>query len=382
MKKVFFYIISILDYIISKNNNKIVYTSFPDFSDNSFAMFVYMSNNHPEYQTVWLVDKIEKVDLYKKMTLNYTKNDMYKIIEKNSLIGIYHYLTSKYVFFSHGLYTGVSIPKNHIVVNLWHGMPLKSIAYLDSEFKGIVQKAKYIISTSSAYQEILAKAFRVNKNSVLVTGQPRNDLLITNTGGILHKFGIKDNYKNIFMWMPTYRRSIFGDIRVDGNETESLPIMSIKDLDDLNLELKEANYFMFIKLHPMDVLTLKKFNAYTNISIIKNDDFEEKGIQLYTLLGSIDVLLTDYSSVYIDFLLTGKPIAFVMEDMEMFANSRGFVFDNPIDYMPGELITNKEDFFKFLKRPNNHSQYNSVTRKLNSVLENSSENIFIKVIDK
>lgn len=382
MKKVFFYIISILDYIIFKNDKKVVYTSFPDFSDNSFAMFIYMSNNHPEYQSIWLADKMEKIDLYKKMTLNYTNNDTYKIVKKNSLIGIYYYLTSKYVFFSHGLYTGVTIPKSHIVVNLWHGMPLKSIAYLDSQFKGIVQKAKYIISTSSRYQEILAKAFRVNKNSVLVTGQPRNDLLTTSTNDTLQKFGIKGNYKNVFMWMPTYRRSIFGDIRVDGNETESLPIMSIKDLDDLNLELKEANSFMFIKLHPMDILTLKKFNTYTNISIIKNDDLEEKGVQLYTLLGSIDVLLTDYSSVYIDFLLTGKPIAFVMEDMEMFANSRGFVFDNPINYMPGELITNKESFLKFLRKPNNHDQYNSVTLKLNSVLENSSENIFTKVINK
>jgi len=382
MKKILFYIISLLDYVFQKNNKKVVYTSFPDFSDNSFAMFIYISNNYQEYQSIWLIDKMEKVDLYKKMTLNYTKNDKYKIVKKNSLIGIYYYLTSKYVFFSHGLYTGVSIPKNHFVINLWHGMPLKSIAYLDVEFKGIIQKAKYIISTSPMYQEILANAFKINKSNVLVTGQPRNDLLLTDSSNISYKFVVKDSYKNIFMWMPTYRRSILGDIRVDGNETDSLPIISIKDLDELNLVLKEINSFMIIKLHPMDILTLKKFDIYTNISIIKNNDLEIKGMQLYTLLADIDVLLTDYSSVYIDFLLTGKPIAFIVEDMEAYFNSRGFVFNRPVDYMPGAIITNKESFFEFLKTPYIHSNYKKIALKFNSVIENSSENIFRKVINK
>ena len=380
MKKIFFYIISILDHLFLKNGKKIVYTSFPDFTDNSFAMFIYMSNLHPEYHSIWLIDDLKKIDLYKKMTFNYTKNESYTIAKKNSLTGLYSYLTSKYVFFSHGLYTGVKIPNNHVVTNLWHGMPLKSIGYIDKAYKGTVQKSQYNIATSNFYQSIIAKAFDANIDKVLITGQPRNDFLTQTKSNILQEFGITDNYTNIFMWMPTYRTSIIGDIRIDGADKDSLPLMSIKDIDDINSELKALNSFMFIKLHPMDILTRKKFKSYTNISILTNDDFERKGIQLYTLLGNIDVLLTDYSSVYIDYLLKNKPIAFVMEDIEAFSNSRGFVFDTPLNYMPGQLITTKENFVKFLKNPIIKQVDEQLKLKFNSVDQKPCETIFSKII--
>ena len=79
--------------------------------------------------------------------------------------------------------------------------------------------------------------------------------------------------------------------------------------------------------------------------VIKNEELSDRRIQLNQLLGGCDLLLTDYSSVFIDFLITGKPIAFICDDMEAFADSRGFCFENPREYMPGELIT---DFEKLL----------------------------------
>ncbi len=382
MKKFITFLISVLDRIFPKKNKQIVYTSFPDFSDNSFAMFIYMANNHKEYKNIWIVNATEKTSLYKNITSNYTNNNEYIIVDKNSIISLYYYLTSKFVFFTHGLYTGVKVPNSHIVVNLWHGMPLKTIGYLDSSNVNGIQNANYAIATSPIYQTLISKSFNLDINNVLISGQPRNDFLLSKDKGILEKFGVTSTIKKIFVWMPTYRKSIIGDIRVDGDDTGLLPILSIEDLGEVNDVLKRTNSFMFIKLHPMDALILTEFKKYSHLSIVKNSDFEKVGIQLYSLLANADFLLTDYSSVYVDFLLTGMPIAFVMEDMNSFTQSRGFVFKNPIQYMPGDFISDKNQFLEFLTSPIKHKHYDTVSNQLNTVVEKFSKNIYTNLIEK
>ncbi len=373
--------VSLIDKYTKKDARKMVFHSFPDFSDNSFALFIYVMQNFPDAKCIWLVERIDKKNVYKKMIRNYlleNKNG-YEIVKKTSLRGIWHYITSKYVFFTHGLYAGVDIPKNHIVVNLWHGMPLKKIGFLDHNFKGTMQKFTYTIATSPLYQEVLSKAFQIPKEKVFITGQPRNDLLLNSDKKILKKFNIDPcPNRKIFMWMPTYRKSIMKDRRTDGKESDGFPILSLNDLEEVNSALKKIGSYMIIKLHPMDSLTLKNFRQYTNIQIIKNEDLEKKGVQLYSLLGATDALVTDYSSVFIDYLLTSKPIAFTVKDMEEFSKSRGFIFEDPLDFMPGYLISQKKDFISFLKNPSKHSNYHRLSKRFNS-----SESGFCKsVIDK
>ena len=75
---------------------------------------------------------------------------------------------------------------------------------------------------------------------------------------------------------------------------------------------------------------------------------EKFNIQLYSLLGSVDILLTDFSSIYIDYLLLNRPIGFVAADFYEYSNSRGFVFDNPNDYMPGAKISSLKELKTFL----------------------------------
>ena len=54
-------------------------------------------------------------------------------------------------------------------INLWHGMPLKNIGYLDTN--KIIPKSNYLISTSLVFQEIMRKAFKIEAENVLITGQ-------------------------------------------------------------------------------------------------------------------------------------------------------------------------------------------------------------------
>jgi CDP-glycerol glycerophosphotransferase (TagB/SpsB family) len=293
-------------------------------------------------------------------------------------------LRSKYVFFTHGLFGGSRISKQHCVVNLWHGMPLKKIGLLGNT--EVVQNSKYAIATSIFYQEIMASALGVEKQNVLIVGQPRNDLMFKNNN-CLEKLGLLNNKGDkIILWTPTFRQSVIGDIRVDGLSTNDFPVIKSSELVKLNEFLSSIKSFMIIKLHPMDILNNNVFNNYSNIRIIKKDELEFYNCQLYSLLGKIDILLTDFSSIYIDYLLLNRPIGFVVDDLSEYSNSRGFIFDHPEKYMPGKKISTLDELKDFLyssivlKEKFFLNEHNQVNMKFNKVFSSYS-NELLKAIN-
>lgn len=372
-------VISKLDKIVRKNNNFVVYNSFPDLSDNSFALFLHIIKNYPTKLNIWLVK--DKINIkHHEMIKLYTQESNYKLIKRDSFLGIYYYLRAKYVFFTHGIYSGAQISSSHCIVNLWHGMPLKTIALLgSSEF---IQKSTYAICTSNFYKDIMSRAFGLEKKQVLITGQPRNDLMKENIN-CFDKLNI-DNNKKCILWTPTYRKSNIGDIRTDGVDENYLPVIKNDDFIKLNTFLEKINYQLIIKLHPMDNLNTKEFNQYSNILILNKNDFEDSKIQLYSLLGQVNILLTDFSSIYIDYLLTGNPIAFLNNDIDEYSNTRGFIFPNPLDYMPGPQISNYKDLIIYLESIINNDdiyieQRKQINYELNIITNSYSEELLKKI---
>ena len=255
---------------------------------------------------------------------------------------MFTYIQSKYIFFTHGFYTGMSLPKNQIRINLWHGMPLKAIGHLNAHGDdNTIAQSSFVLATSPMYQKIMSKVFALPLEKVLLIGQPRCDLLIQKSY-CLKKLGIaKESYQKIIFWAPTYRHSIDSKIN-NGLFNSYLPILKENELKQLNTYLNSIDTFMLVKLHPMDILNSYDFELFTNIRIIKDRVLLEKSCQLYSLLSEVDILLTDYSSIYIDFLLLNRPIVFTIDDFEEYKKTRDFVFQKPEQYMPGHLVFNIE----------------------------------------
>ena len=76
----------------------------------------------------------------------------------------------------------------------------------------------------------------------------------------------------------------------------------------------------------------------------------EKNVLNYELMRSVDALLTDYSSVYYDFLLCDKPIGLCWEDFDEFNENEGFVFDVNEILSGGEKIYTVDDMRGFIDR--------------------------------
>ena len=79
-----------------------------------------------------------------------------------------------------------------------------------------------------------------------------------------------------------------------------------------------------------------------------------------------DALITDYSSVFYDYLLLDRPIAFTINDLNEYADTRGFVFENPLQFMPGEKISTKHEFIRFLENVyQGDDRYQSKRKEIN-----------------
>lgn len=238
-------------------------------------------------------------------------------------------------------------------------MPFKRIGRLLEEVhtNGKRDEADITISTSPEFSKIMAEAFGIDQSSVLMTGQPCNDSLFYEHNS-LKKLNIdKKKYKKVVMWMPTYRKSVVGDIRIDGNaDSFGVSIILAEHRNDLESHLSSLDILLLIKPHPMDVLCQQEFSQTGHIKIINNQDLEANDIVLYELLAETDVLLTDYSSVFIDYMVTGKPMAFICDDLEEYSNSRGFCFNPPRDYMPGEILSNYEQLISYLSEIEKYSK--------------------------
>lgn len=384
MNKITYFIcklIGAVDFFIPKKFNLVVYNSYPDVSDNALAVFLYIIENYEDKQNIWLV-KDKNFDRLINIIETYTQSKRYKIVTRDSFLGIWFYLRAKYVFFTHGLYSGASISKKHCVVNLWHGMPLKKVGAYDN--KSFMQKSSFAISTSKFYQSIISKAFLIQLEHVLISGQPKNDLLFLDLD-VLSKLNVdKKKYSFIILWTPTYRKSKVGDVRLDGHYEGEFPAINNEKLIELNSYLNELNMFMIIKLHPMDVSNDKKYREYSNISIITNDKFNELNVTLNSLLNNIDVLLTDFSSIYIDFLLLNRPIAFLCDDIEHYSASRGFVISNINSIMPGDKLKNIKELQQFLKDihsgiDNYEGDRINVCNVLNEIKNNSCKNLLDEI---
>ena len=130
-----------------------------------------------------------------------------------------------------------------------------------------------------------------------------------------------------------------------------------------------------IKRHPYQVAYSGEKKKYSNIKFISNFDLATRDIELYSLLKYTDALLTDYSSIAIDYLLLNKPIAFSLDDFDHYKNTRGFVFDSPLDYMPGNHMFSYEDLLLFLRQiSNGQDDYQSERDRIMPIVHNVCDN--------
>ena len=187
-------------------------------------------------------------------------------------------------------------------------------------------------------------------------GLVRNDQLQTNVGFFRNNGFAKEDEK-IIIWLPTFRQrkdhTSMNAIAFDGS-FYGLPIIKTpEDMRVVNDYLKKKKIVIIIKPHPSQDMSCFNVSDISNLKVITSPEMADKNVQLYDVLGESDAMLTDYSSVYFDYLLTDKPIGLTCDDIVVYRNKTGFSFDNYEDTtfegnIKGSHIYTVDDLLKFL----------------------------------
>jgi len=326
-----------VDWIIPKGKKRIIFYSSPDFTDNCRAMYEKLMDSRKKdaYHITWVVKDVNK---YK------TLFPQIRFVKHKSFASLWFFCRAKYIIRTHSFWNNIYIKKRQIMCVAWHGMLIKGYHY--SEI-GIYPRNRHdhFCVTSPLFAKLFAEMFNADLDRFDVVGFPRNDYLLQPKGDLLKQMGL-DKYDKIILWMPTFRG--YGSNMKDGTASESgLPTLKESDFRQINEKLKELNYALVLKLHPWALESIKDISDYTMFRVIKNEDIPA-AYNLYHLIGCADAMISDYSSVWGDYLLLDRPIGFAFDDLEEYEKSRYIPLSPLEDYMPGHQIRNSHDLIAFL----------------------------------
>ena len=266
----------------------------------------------------------------------------------NSIQLLFYLLTSTIIVTSFDQRFMIKPAKRQRIVQLWHGYALKQIGS-DYLMKEKLRRAYYytdILCNSEFWVENVCKAFGAVKHQLHIWDNPRNDLLYYPINHYKLEEILGRTFNKMILWMPTYRKS--HKLKDSADSTCDLPVIHSGNIEQLDTCLKKSNDVLVIKLHALQNEIRDFAKDSTNIIIIDNKTIESQGYELYQFLASADALITDYSSVYFDFLKLKKPIGFVFDDYETYKELRGFAFDDVYNLMPGPKINDVKSFCDFV----------------------------------
>ncbi len=317
------------------------------YNYNSRYLFEYVKENLPEITPLFVINDPE---LRNSLSSKYGKQ---YFIETESIQGIRQALSAGVWFTSAGLPAyGTGLHKKRLIINLWHGVPLKKIALLDPNLKKAAriyfkkifsENYTCILTTSHELIPLMARSFAVSEDKIKVWGQPRND-------GMFQKNDCREILGQLFPDLPEYTKTVlYAPTFRDYGQVQLFPF---KDFDQKQLEafLEEKNMLLFIRTHVAEQGSAAPYLG-KRIRFLGNEQAED----VTGILNIFDCLITDYSSIYIDYLLTDKPMIFLPYDRQQYLDGRGMNFDYD-DVTPGpkpetfndflDALSPKEDFWK------------------------------------
>lgn len=307
-----------------------------------------------------------------------------------SVAGQQYLLRSKVVFVKHTPTRNAIYPLNDKLrhfINLWHGIPLKRIgaASLDQQARldglyGEHRRCRSVIASSKIDQMAMASAFYpLTYNDVWITGLPRNDFVVCNDGKLprdmsadVESIRTMLGGRRLVFYAPTFRNAGENNYYAFSDD-EKRRIRELLDRHHCVLGIRE---------HLAD--KTRSYSAeLAEIGAINLGDKRFSNIEI--IYRCADVLVTDYSSCFIDFLLTGKPVLSFAYDYDRYiSEERGLFYDMEMVF-PGPICKTFDALYEGLQQAlegrQGHAERYGFARSIffDYVDDNNSERLVARV---
>lgn len=321
------------------------YSMFDYEKDKDGLVLLYLE--HKSYSGISAIDYLVKnkmVDTH-GMRVKYFPND------ENDEYYYYDMITARYII-TERRWKGAEKAQ---VIQMWHGYPLKAMGNMLADFNeerdGYLEdywkQFDMILSYGLNYTTFLCACYGTKYKDFVEVGMPRNDLLFVTDGKEnLRKVFPMSAGKKIVLYMPTFRE-ISGE--KNGDDKGYLFYWGNFSVERLQEFCRKNNIFFVFKLHPSDESKVKEWCVESDcMGVLTDESLGEQA--MYEFLNAADVLVTDYSSVYFDYLVLDRPIVFTNQDEESYARNRGFILE-PLDFWrPGAVVGELSVFEEAVKR--------------------------------
>lgn len=272
------------------------------YDDNARTLYEYVLSQRPRFRCVWHTGN--------PAVLRQLQEQGMPVARIQSLRGWWNICRAGYIVHTDAPadYGWACFASGATLVNLWHGVGPKrfgkDVRQVPSFLGRFLEKAEavfnrqYYISTSDAITERYVRVFGTDRSHILCLGQARNDLFYQP-----HVNPLRERFpgKRIIVYMPTFRE--------EGHTRIPMDLDSLLDLPAIESFCRKYGMIFLVKFHPW---TLGHLSAgYEHIVELSGNS-----LQVQMILDATDILLTDYSSCFVDHLLLDRPQLFYAYDLE------------------------------------------------------------------
>lgn len=318
--------------------------------DNSLYFANYIAENHPEIQVIWLAKESADTSLLAPgVTRMVMDTEEAAAVLKKAGVAV---MNQGFVDFS------ASIDLNcagAVTVNLWHGIPWKKIGFdtmdgasalrkLYGYYIQKTQRADMHLATSDDLARIFVEKFFADPKGIILSGYPRNSIFYSDScvsscrekavEKIRNNLGITGENLKIITYMPTFR---------DNTQT----VFSFEELandDRLKNLLERHNAVIVQRAHFVSSQRNSGADAATGSRITSLD-----GITSQELLAATDLLVTDYSSCFFDYLMLDRPIIHHLYDYDYYANEDRGLYYKKEDVACGDVSQTVDELLDYLE---------------------------------
>lgn len=320
---------------------------------NPYAVFDFLLND-PSKKHLKHVWSIRDADERARFNAKYSQLKNVKAVKHNSTKYWQEVSTAKYLFNNATFAPFFTKRSEQVYVNTWHGTPLKKMGYDSNEgafgARNIVRnfvQADYLVSPNSFTTDVMYRsAYKLDglfNGKIIEQGYPRIDAQFASSSKKnetlreLEQAGLKSSGKGMVLYAPTWKGSSF---QKPDNEAHQLLVRMRLMEETLGYKFDFAlKVHQQVYKYAVELPELKKYLVPNEVAT--ND-----------VLALTEVLITDYSSIFFDFLTTEKPIIFFTPDKATYHGERGVYLDE----LPGPSVLELDELVEALDFIGNGSE--------------------------
>jgi len=332
IKKMVAWVIIKMSYFIPKSDKIWLFGAWSGklYGDNTRYVFEYLYTFAHPYKLIWLSESREVVSKIKEKG--------YCVYYSKSLKGLWYAARGGVAFCTEGPYDiSPFVNKKTKIIQLWHGMGIKSVGadsnwYKDDpKMKKKIKKnnehAGYWMAASEESKQKYMRSFGVPAENFTITGQPKDDILAVEKENVyITEIRHAHPGAKIAVYLPTHRNF--------GKKGDINDVMRPQSLEKVNEKLAEKNIVMIFKPHFHEFAKYAGYEGTMGNIVFATD--KEKFGDVYEFLPACDMMITDYSGIMFGYLASGKPIIYFTYDYDEYVSGdAGFCYNfDDITYGP------------------------------------------------